>query len=152
MEKYDSEAETRKHIKMVSDCLGVAIRELTLRQEQHDATKLESPEFEIYEEWTPKLAGCEYGSTEYRDMLSKMKPALDHHYGNNRHHPEHWPNGVVGMNLIDLVEMLCDWMSAAKRHATGDVRKSIEINQKRFGYSDEIKQILLNTVSGWEAA
>lgn len=148
----NQEAETRKHIKMVSDCLGAAIRDLTLRQEQHDATKLESPEREIYEEWTPKLAGCEYGSTEYRDMLSKMKPALDHHYSNNRHHPEHWPNGIAGMTLIDLVEMLCDWQAASRRHATGDVRRSIDINQKRFGYSDEIKQVLLNTVSGWEAA
>ena len=50
------------------------------------------------------------------------------------------------MNLVDLLEMACDWMAAAERHADGDVLKSIEINQKRFGYSDELKRILLNTV------
>ena len=50
------------------------------------------------------------------------------------------------MNLIDLIEMLCDWKSASLRHNDGDVLKSIKINQKRFGYSDELKTILLNTI------
>jgi hypothetical protein len=50
------------------------------------------------------------------------------------------------MNLIDLVEMLCDWYAASKRHNDGDIMKSIEINQKRFGFSDDLRQILENTV------
>ena len=50
------------------------------------------------------------------------------------------------MNLIDVIEMLCDWKAATMRHADGDIKKSIEINQKRFGYSDELKAILLNTI------
>ena len=75
-----------------------------------------------------------------------MKPALEHHYKENRHHPEHFENGIKGMTLIDLVEMISDWKAASERHNNGDIIKSIEINQKRFGYSDDIKQILLNTV------
>ena len=55
-------------------------------------------------------------------------------------------NEVSQMNLIDIVEMLCDWKAATLRHADGDIRKSIEINQKRFGYSDELKQLLINTI------
>ena len=31
------------------------------------------------------------------------------------------------------------------RHDDGDILKSIELNQERFGYSDEIKHILINT-------
>lgn len=54
--------------------------------------------------------------------------------------------GIRGMNLLDLLEMFCDWTAATKRHADGDIRKSIKLNQKRFGYSDDLKQILLNTV------
>lgn len=54
--------------------------------------------------------------------------------------------GLHGMSLLDLVEMLCDWKAATLRHADGDIRRSIEINQKRFGYSDELKQIFLNTL------
>ena len=50
------------------------------------------------------------------------------------------------MNLVDLIEMICDWKAASERHADGDIYKSIEINQKRFGYSDELKQILKNTI------
>ena len=49
-------------------------------------------------------------------------------------------------NLIDLVEMICDWKAASERHADGDIYKSIEINQQRFGYSDELKIILKNTI------
>lgn len=55
--------------------------------------------------------------------------------------------GIVGMNLIDLVEMICDWKAASMRHENGDVRKSIEINQKRFNYDDTLKSILLNTIN-----
>lgn len=59
--------------------------------------------------------------------------------------------GISGMNLIDLIEMLCDWKAATIRHNDGDIRKSIAINQKRFGYSDEMKRFMLNTVEsfGW---
>lgn len=79
-------------------------------------------------------------------MLAEIKPALEHHYANNTHHPEFYPDGIRGMSLLDLVEMLCDWKAATLRHADGDIRKSIEINQSRFKYSDELKQVLLNTL------
>jgi hypothetical protein len=49
-------------------------------------------------------------------------------------------------SLLDILEMLCDWKAAALRHNDGDIRRSIEINQERFGYSDDLKQILLNTL------
>ena len=42
------------------------------------------------------------------------------------------------MTLLDIIEMICDWKSSTMRHANGDIFKSIELNQKRFGYSDEI--------------
>jgi len=59
--------------------------------------------------------------------------------------------GIRGMTLLDVVEMLCDWKAATQRHADGDILKSVEINQKRFGYSDELKAILRNTIFdlGW---
>ena len=78
-----------------------------------------------------------------------MKPALDSHYADNPHHPEHYDNGIKDMDLVDLIEMICDWKSATLRHNDGDIYKSIELNQKRFGYSDELKQIFKNTVDGY---
>ena len=111
----------------------------------HDQSKLQSPEIEIFDEYTSRLKNTTYGSDQYKQYLKEMQVALDHHYTNNRHHPEHFES-ISSMNLIDIVEMLCDWKAATLRHADGDIRKSIEINQERFGFSDELKQILINTV------
>jgi len=122
------------------------IQELMFRAATHDQSKLVSPEVEVFNEFTPKLAETTYGSDEYKAMLAAMKPALEHHYAANRHHPEYHPNGIRDMDLIDVVEMLCDWYAATQRHKDGDIRKSIELNQQRFGYSDELRQILLNTI------
>jgi len=134
-----------RHIETVRNYLNSIIGTLIYRQEHHDQTKLESPEVEIFEVYTPKLRDCTYGSDEYRQYMKEMKVAIDHHNSNNMHHPEYYDDGIHGMNLIDLIEMLCDWKAASLRHNDGDLMKSIEINQKRFGYSDELKGILINT-------
>lgn len=55
------------------------------------------------------------------------------------------PTGIKAMNMIDVLEMLADWKAAGLRHHDGDIFKSIEINQKRYGFSDEIAAILVNT-------
>lgn len=111
----------------------------------HDKTKLESPEVEVFAEYTPKLATCSYNSEEYKKNLEEMQVALNHHYAKNRHHPEHFQKGVLDMNLIDILEMFCDWKASSERHHDGNLLKSIEINAQRFGYDDQIKQILINT-------
>ena len=50
------------------------------------------------------------------------------------------------MTLLDLTELICDWMAATQRMEGGDIIKSLEVNQKRFGYGDELARVLLNTV------
>jgi len=137
--------ETRKHIIQVIEYLSVMQIELCNRIVQHDKTKLSSPEVELFTEFTPKLSGTTYGSEEYKEYLNQLRPALDHHYKHNSHHPEHYENGIDGMTLIDLVEMICDWKAATLRHADGDMTKSIEHNKKRYGISDQLTQILFNT-------
>jgi hypothetical protein len=145
MTEYTSKPDTLKHIKQVQEFVSMIVQELRNRADQHDNTKLLPGELEYFDEYTPKLAGCTYGSDEYKQFLTELKPALDHHYSVNRHHPEHFENGVRGMNLVDLVEMFCDWYAATKRHNDGDIMKSISLNQSRFGYSDDLKLILDNT-------
>ncbi|GGN64316.1 DUF5662 family protein [Oceanobacillus indicireducens] len=139
--------DTINHINEVRRCLSRVIVELEERGRVHDKSKLESPEIEIFTEYTPKLASSTYGSTEYHENLKGMQKALKHHYENNSHHPEHYKNGIQGMNLLDIIEMFCDWKAATLRHVDGDIRKSIEINQKRFNYSDELKEIFKNSVA-----
>jgi hypothetical protein len=138
--------ETHKHIHTVAAYIHKFVAGMLKRADRHDASKLEDPEAPIFEEFTAKLKGCTYGSDEYKGFLVAMKPALDHHYSVSPHHPEFHKDGIKGMSLLDIAEMLLDWKAASLRHADGSVLKSIEINQKRFGYSDELKAILLNTV------
>lgn len=135
----------------VRNYLNVCIRELLTRGEQHDQSKLEAPEVEAYDAITDGLRGLTYGSDAYRAVLKANKPAIDHHYQTYRHHPEHFPAGYLAMTLIDLLEMLCDWRAASLRHNDGSLYDSLEINQTRFGYSDELKQILRNTADWFVA-
>ena len=72
---------------------------------------------------------------------------MAHHYETNRHHPEHFTNGFKGMNLVDLVEMFCDWVASTSRHKDGDIYNSIQQNKGRFGYSNELEMIFINTVA-----
>lgn len=138
--------KTLRHIETVRNYISAVIRELLVRQEKHDQSKLERPEAEAYDVITDQLRGITYGSDRYREVLQSQKPAIDHHYQVNRHHPEFFgEKSYRGMTLIDLIEMLCDWKAAGLRHNDGDLFKSIEINQKRFGYSDELREILENT-------
>lgn len=146
----DSRIATYEHIQTVQRIMGNAIGDLLNRSAVHDQSKLVSPEVEIFDEFTPKLKDSTYGSDEYTSFIAAMKPALDHHYAANSHHPEHYADGIKGMSLLDLIEMLCDWKAATLRHADGDIRRSIDINQNRFGYSDELKQIMLNTLAAVE--
>jgi Family of unknown function (DUF5662) len=142
----DSKKETLKHIKTVQNFLDCVINNIDQRSRNHDQSKLNSPEVEIFDEVTPKLAALTYGSPEYFDVLKEMIPALEHHYKYNSHHPEHYENGIKGMSLLDLIEMIVDWKAATLRHNDGNLLRSVEQNQKRFGYSDELKQIFLNTI------
>lgn len=140
--------ETLKHIELVMQLLASMQNELSRRMFSHDRSKLESPEMEMFEQFGDRLAKVAYGSDEYKQGLEEMKKsALGCHYENNRHHPEHFPNGIEDMNLIDIVEMLCDWGAASRRHQDGSIYKSLEINKVRFGISDQLHSILLNTVS-----
>jgi hypothetical protein len=143
---YDSRPDTHEHIALVRENLNSIAIGLLNRGHMHDRSKLEPPEVDVFNEYTPKLKHSTYGSDEYATFLEGMGEGLRHHYAANDHHPEHHPNGIADMNLMQLTEMLCDWMAAVKRHADGDIRRSIEINRERFGYGDEIARLMLNTV------
>ena len=142
---YDSTADTRKHIDKVRSNIELVRALLAHRGTVHDASKLQSPEKEAFDEVTPLLRGTTYGSEEYKANLRRIKPAIDHHQKNNSHHPEFYENGIDGMSLLDLIEMFCDWKAATERHADGDIKRSIAINKDRFAMSPQLASILENT-------
>ena len=142
---YDSSVDTLNHIKRVSNLLHKFVKELLGRADNHDASKLRLPEKEVFDAYTPKLKETTYGSDEYKKHLVEMKKGLKHHYEMNYHHPEHYPSGVDSMDLVDLMEMFCDWKAATERNPGGDILKSIDINAKRFKLSPQLESIFLCT-------
>lgn len=138
--------EVIKHVHKVRANLYRIIQELDSRARLHDQSKLDSPEKELFGEFTPELEKVEYGTAEYNALLEKVRPAIDHHYANNRHHPQYHANGINDMDLIDLMEMLMDWLAATERNKNGNIRKSIEINAKRYEISEQLAGILTNTI------
>ena len=137
--------DTLEHIKNVNRLIHLMIRELLDRADRHDDSKLESPELEAFTVVNHELSGLTYGSPEFNESKKKLGPALSHHYANNSHHPEHYKRGISDMNLIDLLEMFCDWKASGMRHNDGNLLKSIEINAARFNIPSELKDILENT-------
>jgi hypothetical protein len=151
IEQKATNYETMRHIQLVRVNLNRFMLSLIDRGEQHDESKMENPEVETFTEFTPKLAASTYGSSEYEGFRKAMGEALAHHYAKNRHHPEHFANGVDDMTLVDIIEMLCDWKAATLRHNDGNILKSIEHNANRFSLSPQLRKILENTVKafGW---
>jgi Family of unknown function (DUF5662) len=147
----DSTVATIVHARRVDELLMQQIAALSDRVTQHDRSKLDPAEKDTFDEYSPKLKASTYGSDEYKGFLAEMQVALDHHYATNRHHPEHFANGVDGMTLVDLVEMLCDWKAAGERHANGSMARSLEVQKDRFHLSDQLLSILTNTAreAGW---
>ena len=139
-------AETHKHVRKVQTNINKFIFDLIHRGENHDNSKFEEPELSIFANNMHRLAQTKYGSDEYKQLLVEVKPAIDNHYSKNRHHPEHWPNGIEDMTLVDLIEMLADWKAATERNKDGNIRKSIEINSAKYKMTPQLRTIFENTV------
>jgi hypothetical protein len=143
------------HQDRVDDLIGEFVKELNFRAWEHDFSKSVPPEKEVFEKYTSQLKDLTFGSPEYYASLqalnSTLNPALDHHYANNRHHPQYFENGIDGMNLVDIMEMFCDWKAATEKHKDGDFGKSIEHNAGRFKMSEQLVKIFENTKRdfGW---
>lgn len=145
MKLSDSKLETVAHIEQVRKYIKIVIDRLWQRGIDHDKTKLESPEAEVFAEVNDKLKNLTYGTPEYEENLKDLQVALQHHYAKNKHHPEHYQNGINDMNLIDLLEMLCDWKASTFRQHDGNLLQSLDKNAERYGISKQLLQILKNT-------
>lgn len=143
---YDSSYDTYAHKEIVQKLMtNYVIPELSRRAIEHDDTKLSSPEKECYDKYIPMLKNAKYGSDEYEDIRQRMsEEGLEHHYSSNRHHPEHFENGINDMTVIDLVEMIIDWIAASQRSDTGFL-KGLETNAQEYGIPTMLKDIIANT-------
>jgi hypothetical protein len=142
-----SKEDTLSHREQVSKLLRKISDELRDRARTHDESKLHEPELPAFAEWGPKLKEMEYGTPEYKEALGHIREVVQHHYKHNRHHPEYFENGIAGMNLVDLIEMFCDWKAASLRMKDGgDFLQSLSINKARFSIEPALYEILYNTI------
>jgi len=135
--------DTADHKAAVFSFMERVCDKLLERAALHDNSKFSKEEAPYYAK-AKDLRGVTYGTDEYfKQMKETLSPALDHHYKHNRHHPEFHKNGFQDMSWIDKIEMLVDWKASTKRSPDGDIKKSIEINQERFSYSDKDKEDMI---------
>ncbi|MCL5744573.1 MAG: DUF5662 family protein [Acidobacteria bacterium] len=141
---YDSTEDTRKHQEIVRAVMHRVIVQFVARSIEHDRSKLMEPEKTAYDRCVPRLKAAQYGSEEYKAAARDLGDGLKHHFEHNRHHPEHFPQGICGMTLIDVIEMVCDWYARASENGS-PVR--LEENAKRFHIEPQLAQIIANTVA-----
>ena len=131
-------ATLARHRQLVTFFLREMARRLEARADLHDQTKYAPDEFEIFVE-IQKIARTEkYGSPNYMESLKK----LGLHYERNSHHPEHWPNGVNDMGLLDFLEMAADWLAANSTYEDATLEEAQEVNAKRFELKPEHEYLI----------
>jgi hypothetical protein len=141
----DSALQTLEHSRRVGQLLLTPITQLLTRAFSHDESKLHPPEKAAFDSLTPFAADEAYGGVGYKARLALLMPALEHHYRHNRHHPEHHRDGVAGMTLVDLMEMLADWAASCERHEGSAWSTSFEVSCERFEVTGDLKRVLWNT-------
>ena len=134
-----------KHRKSVKAKLDFISEEIKKRGEEHDLSKLQQPELGwlIQMDKEPKY---QYGTPEYFEKMKKWQKFFIHHYINNRHHPDHFKFGICDMTLIDLCEYIADIISYYDEMHVGDALKTVEEQKERFGFDEQLSQILKNTL------
>lgn len=133
------------HKQRVAKYMQIVANELSKRAAIHDNSKFSPEEYEAYESAFPDLQRYAYGTPEFKAVLDTIQPAIQHHYAVNDHHPEFFEQGINQMSLVQVIEMICDWIAASERSQT-DIGKGLEINKQRFGIDDQLCAIIKTTI------
>ena len=145
MEQIETEEYIKGHISRVRRHINTFIQLLIRRAENHDKSKLEEPELSWWKEMD-KEPRYPYGSEEYKQKIKRWDKVFKHHYKYNRHHPEHYDYGVSEMTLVDIVEMMCDWLGYKDTITISEALKVCDEQMKRYDIPDDIRQIIFNTL------
>ena len=145
MEQIETEEYIKGHISRVRRHISTFIQLLIRRAEKHDKSKLEEPELSWWKEMD-KEPRYPYGSEEYKQKIKRWDKVFKHHYKYNRHHPEHYEYGVSEMTLVDIVEMMCDWLGYKDTITISEALKVCDEQMRRYNIPDGIRQIIFNTL------
>lgn len=149
----ESVPHTLGHILLVNANIKKMVVQLLDRAEMHDFSKRVSPELEAFDALQRDIdqyGRALRGTPEYSKQGAVLGDALKHHYRYNSHHPEHYENGIEGMDLFDLMEMVADWR-AANLERDGGAPMSLSYSIEKYGISPQLASILQNTAArlGW---
>jgi hypothetical protein len=146
------EVRTNAHIKRVQNNLSFLIKhfpqfedELNEKAKTHDESKFSDKELipYIYLTWGYKCRGNGIKYNYPNGMGQKIDEAIQHHYDNNSHHPEFFPD-IKMMQHEDLIEMVCD-SHAMSQEFGGDTLEYIEKYQfKQFNFTDKQKNFIIS--------
>ena len=146
-----NDSETREfflgfneHTRSVRQSIAKVVSELIRRSAIHDDKKLRDEEVDRRIERRRAINHLKYGSPE-REEADRPFQGLQHgHYCQYRHHPQHFENGIDDMNLVDVIEMVCDWA------AYGNLDKSLKHNQKTYCVSPQLMKLIKNTIKDFD--
>ena len=133
------------HKFIVLGFLNTIIQELTQRGQAHDQSKFDEDEFPHLVAALEDITKYPFGTPEYDAMRLKHQRVFAVHHSKNRHHPEHFANGVEDMTAVDLIEMLVDWKAASMREKDGSIEKSIKLGAEKYNIHPQLIKILENT-------
>lgn len=141
-----SHETTVAHIARVQHLLDFFADAIRERGRVHDASKFDPEEavpLQRIHDLIQENGPAPFGTPEYKERTAMLGPMLSHHYSANSHHPEHYENGVSGMDLLDLVEMFFDWKAASERNADSGMGLSFCI--EKYKIDPMLASILRNT-------
>jgi hypothetical protein len=148
-ELFEADASIVSHRADVRANIDVFRDELGERAHKHDMSKFGDEEFYALADilkMVKRDGKVDFGTPEYERRKALIEPMTRAHYAHpdNKHHPEHFADGVSAMDLIDLVEMFCDWKAAGEaRNASG--KMSLEGAMTKYHFSSQLKDIFRNT-------
>lgn len=116
----------------------------------HDESKLQEPEYSLWKQMDEEPR-YPYGTKEYISKLDRWQHLFRMHWNDsrNRHHPEHFTNPITEMDLMDMIEMLCDWLGYKEVLSYTEASKLVDSQCKRFNFPDEFRYLLLNTLTNY---
>lgn len=133
------------HQRRVGTLMNHLATHLTRRAVNHDASKWQDAELIPLLSIADRYNRTEYGSEEYNSLREQIAPAIAHHEKANRHHLGHFNGDISRMNMLDIQEMLCDWMASSEKNG-GDVYNALAEAKAKYNWSDDLYRIMVNTL------
>ena len=123
------------HISRVQKWISKFSTILYIRGLNHDRSKLCEPELSMWKKMDEEPR-YPYGTKEYQEKLNRYQELFKLHYKRNKHHPEHWSGYYLEMDLIDIIEMLCDWLGYKEDITIEEAEALIDQQCRRYNFNN----------------